>query len=190
MRKPVSALLYLIACTLLIFFGQKFLSARGGSDARTPASRATQAGMAEEAYLSLREVAGVQLGHISITYQVDQADGRCRPRYHNEACPNPATDPGDLQKQLDELQDDLHRRILLLGPCADADGNGYVTAAEGTRLRDLAAFGHLVAWCRANGNVDLARAAGLGEAEAAGRLREYRLMAGRCQGEFPDCSGS
>ena len=75
MRKPIHPILYLIAITLVVFYSQRFLSTLGSSDAKDPGSRAEDAQMAENAYYCLREVAGVQLGHVLIAYRVDEESG-------------------------------------------------------------------------------------------------------------------
>ncbi|MCK9997366.1 MAG: hypothetical protein KAH56_13915 [Candidatus Krumholzibacteria bacterium] len=181
MRKSVNVILYLVACTLVIFYGQRILSTLGGSDGKDPGSRAKDAHMTEDAYYSLREVASVQLGQVLITYDVDETTGRLLARYSNEACPNLQADPAVLRKQMEDLQDELHKRILLLGPRADADQSGFVTGEEGARFRDLFAFGHLVAHCRENGITDLdgiARAAGLEIDEVSRNLQDYRELVG------------
>ena len=183
MRKPINVFLYLAVCTLLIFYGQKILSTLSGSGAKDPGSRAADAHMDQDAYYSLREAAGVQLGHITVTYRVEEETGRCLARFRNEACPSPEADPGQLEKQMENMQDELHERILLLGPCADADGSGFVTAEEGADFRDLCAFGHLAAYCRENGIASLAQAAGLGADEADRNLRAYGEMVAGCTAE-------
>ncbi len=179
MRKSVNVILYLVACTLVIFYGQKILSTLGGSGEKDPGSRAEDAHMTEDAYYSLREVASVQLGHVLITYSIDETSGHLRARYGNEACLNLQADPAVLKKQLEDLQDELHDRIVLLGPGADADHSGFVTGEEGARFRDLFAFGHLVAHCRENGSAegdDLAQTSGLGIEETARNLQDYRKL--------------
>ena len=181
MRKSLQVVLYLTACTLVIFYGQRLLSTLGGSNTETWSSRAEDAHMAEDAYYSLREIASVQLGHVQITYSVDETTGRFLSRYSNEACPNLLADPAVLRKQLDDLQDELHERVLLLGPVADADQSGFVTGEEGARFRDLFTFGNLVAHCRENGIADLegiARAAGLETQEAARNLQDHQELIG------------
>lgn len=181
MRKSLQVVLYLTACTLVIFYGQRILSTLGGSDAGNWNTRAEDAHMAENAYYSLREVASVQLGHVQITYSVHETSGRFLSRYSNAACPNLQADPALLRKQLEDLQDELHERVLLLGPGADADLSGFVTGEEGARFRDLFTFGHLAAHCRENGITDLegiARAAGLGIEETARNLQDYREVVG------------
>lgn len=182
MRKSIQVILYLTACTLVIFYGQRILSTLGGSGAENTSTRAEDANMTEDAYYSLREVASVQLGHVLVTYSVDETSGRLVTRYSNEACPNPQADPAVLRKQLEALQDELHVQILLLGPGADMDHSGFVTEKEGARFRDLFTFGHLAAHCRENGITDLdgmARAAGLGIDETARNLQDHReLVAG------------
>jgi len=182
MSKSIKVILYLTACTLVIFYGQRILTTLGGSGAKDPGSRAEDAHMAEDVYYSLREVASVQLGHVLITYSVDETSGRFLARYSNEACPNLKADPAVLRKQLEDLQDELHQQILQLGPGADADSSGFVTQEEGDRFRDLFTFGCLYAHCCENGSTDLdelARAAGMGIEEAARNLQDYReLVAG------------
>ena len=182
MRKSIQVILYLTACTLVIFYGQRILSTFGGSSVENSSTRAENANMTEGAYYSLREVASVQLGHVLITYSVDETSSRLLARYSNEACPNLQADPALLRKQLEDLQDELQVQILLLGPGADMDHSGFVTEEEGTRFRDLFTFGHLAAHCRENGITDLdgmARAAGLGIEETARNLMDYReLVAG------------
>ncbi len=121
MRKPIHPILYLTAITLMIFYGQRFLSTLGCSDQKNSGSRAEEAQMAENAYYSLRMVAGVQLGHVLITYRLDEKTGRCKPKYHNEACPNLQADPEELKQGLLDLQNQLHKQVLLLGPSADTD---------------------------------------------------------------------
>ena len=182
MRKSIQVVLYLTACTLVIFYGQRILSTLGGSGGEDPNARAEDANMTEGAYYALREVASVQLGHVLITYSADETSGRLLARYSNEACPNPQADPALLRTQLEDLQDELHEQILLIGPGADMDHSGFVTDKEGARFRDLFVFGHLVAHCRENGITDLdgmALAAGLGAEETARNLQDYReLVAG------------
>lgn len=179
MRKSIQVILYLTACTLAIFYGQRILSTLGGSGMETSVTRAEDAHMAEDAYYSLREVASVQLGHVLITYSVDETNGSHLSRYSNEACPNLQADPAVLRKQLEDLQEELHEHVLLLGPGADADRSGFVTGEEGARFRDLFSFGHLAADCRENGISDLdgiSRAAGLGFEAAARNLQDYREL--------------
>jgi hypothetical protein len=181
MRKSIQVVLYLTACTLVIFYGQRILSTFGGSDVGNWSTRAEDAHMAEDAYYSLREVASVQLGHVQITYRVDEASGRFLSRYSNAACPNLEADPAVLRKQLEDLQDELHEGVILLGPVADADLSGFVTGEEGARFRDLFTFGHLADYCRENGITDLdgiARAAGLGTEEADRNLQDHRELFG------------
>lgn len=182
MRKSFQVILYLITCTLLIFYGQRILSTLGGSGVESPNYLAEDAGMTEDAYYSLREVASVQLGHVLITYSVDESTGRCLALYSNESCPNPESDPALLRKQLETLQEELHGQILIIGPGADVDRSGFVSGEEGARFRDLFEFGHLAAHCRNIGVTeenDLARAAGLDTDEAARNLRDYQdLIAG------------
>jgi hypothetical protein len=179
MRKSIQVILYLTACTLVIFYGQRIISTLGGSGMENTSTRAEDAHMAEDAYYSLREVASVQLGHVLITYTVDETSGRFLAQYSNEACPNLQADPAVLRKQLEALQEELHERILLLGPRADTDHSGFVTGEEGARFRDLYTFSHLAADCRENGITDLggiARAAGLGIEEATLNLQDYREL--------------
>ncbi len=186
MRKSIHVVLYLVACTLLIFYGQRILSTFRGSGEEDASTRPEDARMAEDAYYSLREVAGVQLGQVSITYHVDEASGRYLARYRNKACPNLQADPELLRKQLEALQEELHVHILLLGPGADADRSGFVTGKEGARFRDLFAFGHLAAHCCENGTADLdelARAAGLGVEEVTRILQDYRELVTGCPAE-------
>jgi len=181
MRKSIQVILYLTACTLVIFYGQRILSTLGGSGVETSSTRAEDAHMAEDAYFSLREVASIQLGHVQITYSIDETNGSYLSRYSNEACPNLQADPAVLRKQLEDLQDELHERVLLLGPIADADQSGFVTGEEGARFRDLFVFGHLVAHCHENGITDLdgiARAAGLETQEAVRNLQDHRELVG------------
>ncbi|MBU8869527.1 MAG: hypothetical protein KOO60_01515 [Gemmatimonadales bacterium] len=187
MRKPINPILYLILVSLLIFYGQKFLSTLGGSGPKNPSSRAEEAHMAEGAYYSLREVAGLQLGHVLITYREDEESGRLLARFRNEACPNLQADPEELRKGLENLQDELHRQVILIGPSADADGSGFVTEDEGARFRDLFAFGHLAAHYYGKGTTELAglaQAAGLGAEEAALNLQEYRELVAGCPAEI------
>ena len=182
MRKSIQVVLYLTACTLVIFYGQRILSTLVRSGGEDPGTRAEAAHMTEDAYYSLREVASVQLGHVLITYIVDETSGRLLARYSNEACPNPQADPALLRKQLEDLQEELHVQILLIGPGADMDHSGFVTDKEGARFRGLFVFGHLAAHCREKGFTDLdkmALAAGLGTEETARNLQDYReLVAG------------
>lgn len=180
MRKSIHVVLYLAACTLVIFYSQRFLSNCNGSSGKDPWTHAADAHMAQDAYFSLREVAGVQLGHISITYRIEEVSGRYLARFRNDACPNPEADPGQLREYMENQQDELHERILLLGPCADVDGSGFVTKKEGADFRDLCAFGHLAAYCRETGNADLARAAGLGAAEADRNRQLYGELVTGC----------
>ncbi len=179
MRKPNQAILYLVVCTLAIFYGQRLLNSFGGSGGDDPRARAEDAHMDEDAYYSLREVAGIQLGHISVTYRVDEASGRCLARFRNDACLNLQADPDQLKKQIEDQQDELHERILLLGPGADVDKSGFVTTEEGARFRDLFAFAHLAAHGDGGDAVeanDLARATGLEAEEAARNLQDYRML--------------
>ena len=182
MRKSIQVILYLTACTLVIFYGQRILTTLGGSGGENTSTRAEDANMTEGAYYSLREVASVQLDHVLITYSVDEKSGNLLARYSNEACPNLQADPAVLRKQLEDLQEELHEQVLLIGPGADMDHSGFVTDKEGTRFRDLFTFGHLVAHCREKGITDLdemTRAAGLEIEETARNLEDYReLIAG------------
>ena len=183
MRKNLNVILYLVAITLVIFYAQRLLSFFGSSSSHDPGSRAAEAHMDEEAYYALREVAGVQLGQVMITYDIDEASGRYKPRFTNEACLNLQADPAQLKKQLEALQDELHEHVLLLGPGADADGSGFITTEEGARFRDLFEFGLLAAHCFENesaGPESLARAVGLDPEGADGRLKAYRELAAGC----------
>ena len=187
MRKPHNVVLYLVAVTLVVFYAQRILLTLGDSNGKDPGTLAEDAHMAEDAYYSLREVAGVQLGQISITYSIDEVSGRFHSRFGNEACPNLQADPEQLKRQLEDLQDDLHQRILLLGPNADVDGSGYVTAEEGARFRDLFTFGHLAVHCFENQGgepADLARATGLETEEAARNLQDYRDLVAGCPADI------
>lgn len=187
MPKHMNVVLYLLAVSLMIFYGQKLISTLAGSGNTSPRTRAEDARMDENAYYSLREVAGVQLGHVVITYRVDEASGRCQPRFRNEACPNPEADPEQLKRQMDALQDELHQRIRLLGPCADMDNSGYVTTEEGSRFLDLFEFGHLAAQCYEKEAVEpaeLAIAAGLEIEEAARNLQDYRELVVGCPADI------
>jgi hypothetical protein len=183
MRKSIPVVLYLVACTILIFYGPEIFSILGRFGNDDASTRAEDAHMTEDAYYSLREVASVQLGQVLITYSVDETSGRRLARYSNEACLNLQTDPELLKEQMETLHEDLHKRILLLGPGADTDHSGFVTEEEGDRFRDLFVFGHLAAHCRENGAAeldDLARATGLGTEEAARNLLDYRKLVTGC----------
>ena len=183
MRKQINVILYLVAVTLVVFYGQRFLSTLGSSSGKSPSSRAEDTHMDSDAYYALREVAGVQLGHVSITYRVDEATGRYTPRFMNKACPNPEADPAQLKNKLEALQDELHKQVILLQPGADTDDSGFVSADEGTRFRDLFEFGHLIAHRLESGAVgpaELARAAGMGTDEAARDLQAYRELLADC----------
>ena len=184
MPKRINVFVYLVAVTLVVFYGQRILSTLSGSGGKDASTLAENAHMAQDAYYSLREVAGVQLGHVLITYRVDEESGRCLPRFSNEACPNLQADPEQLKRQLESLQEELHERILLLEPCADTDDSGTVTAEEGARFRDLFAFGHLAAHHVANEPAGLARAAGLGTEETARNLQDYRELIADCPADI------
>jgi len=186
MKKSHAAILYLVICTLLIFYGPKIFLILTGSGKDDPSARAKDAHMEENAYYSLREVASVQLGHVTVTYHVEDVNGRCLARYTSEACPNLQADPGLVKEQMETLQEELHKHILLLGPVADTDHSGFVTEEEGTRFRDLFAFGHLAAHCRENGNAELdelARAVGQGAEETARNLQDYRELVTGCSAD-------
>ena len=187
MKKPIYPLLYLIAVTCVIFYLPRIISSLGGSGNATPSTLAEDARMDEDAYFSLRAVAGVQLGYILISYDLDEESGRCRTRFSNAACPNMQADPEQLKADQKRQQDDLHRQIILLGPAADEDGSEFVSGEEGARFRDLFEFGHLAANCFGDGNPDLpnlARAAGLEAEEAAENLRGYRNIQARSPAEI------
>lgn len=186
MKKPV---LYLIAVTLAAFYLPKIISSLGDSGPVTPSTLAADAKMEERAYFSLREVASVQLGHVLISYDLDEDSGRCQPRFTNAACPNLDADPEQLKADQKIQQDELHQRILLLGPAADEDGSGFVSSEEGTRFRDLFEFGHLAAHCFGEGDLDpsrLARATGLDPEEAARNLQDYRDLRAGSPAEIRD----
>jgi len=186
MKKSIPVVLYLAVCATLIFYGPKIFSILGRSGNDDPSTRAEDAHMTEDAYYLLREVASVQLGQVLITYSVDETSGRRLARYSNEACLNLQADPELLEEQMEVLHEDLHQRILLLGPGADADHSGFVTREEGNRFRDLFMFGHLAADCRENGAAELdelARAAGQGTEEAARNLLNYRKLVTGCPAE-------
>ncbi len=189
MRRNIQMVLYLVACTLLVFGGQLLLKTFFGPDRNTPARRAAAAHISERAYYSLREVASVQLGHVTITYHVDQETGRCRPRYANQACANLQADPSVLARQQKALQDDLHQRILLLKSGADVDGSKFVTPDEGSRYRDLFTFAHLAAHCLQDGSgtlANLAQAAGLDTDEVAEEIQSYRALVAASPTEIRD----
>ncbi len=149
MKKPLNIFLSLIVCVILILIGPRIVSIFVGSGVESLADRAADARIEEGAYYPLRAVAGVQLGHILISYDIDEASGRCRPRYTNKACVNPQADPQLLKERQDAVQEELHERILLLQSGADADDSGFVTVEEGARFRELFEFGHQAANCPA-----------------------------------------
>ncbi len=117
-------------------------------------------------------MAGVQLGHILITYHIDEASGRCQPRFTNKTCVNPKADPEQLKEQQEALQEELHEHVLLLRSGADADNSGFVTTEEGARFRELFEFGHQAANCPDMQKVGPAE-------ETINNLHDYRkLVAG------------
>lgn len=183
MKKSISVVLYLVVCTILIFYAPKIISILVGSSKDDASTRAEDAHMAENAYNFLREVASVQLGHVLVTYRVDEVSGRRLARYSNEACLNLQADPEVVKEQMEDLQKELHKHILLLGPVADTDRSGFVTEEEGARFRDLFAFGNLVAHCRENGNAELeelVRTTGQEAEEVARNFQDYRELVKGC----------
>ncbi len=196
MKKSISVVLYLVVCTLLIFFSPKIISMLVGSGKDDPSTLAEDAHMAENAYYFLREVASVQLGHVLVTYHVDEVSGRRLARYSNEACLNLQADPEVVKEQMEDLQKELHKHILLLGPVADTDHSGFVTEEEGARFRDLFSFGHVAVHCSENGHAeldDLARATGQGTEEVARNFQDYRELVKGCPADvgkfFPAVGG-
>lgn len=179
MNKTTNVVLYLSACTLLVFYGPKIISLWGDNKGVNPENYAQDAHMDQDAYYCLREVASVQLGHIVITYTTDEESGLCSSRFSNKACANLQSDPEQLQKRQETLYEELHEHILLIGPGADVDGSGFVTRTEGARFRDLFEFGHLVANGLEKDNPNLddwARAAGLDTEQVALNIQDYQKL--------------
>ncbi len=147
LKKPINMILYLAACTCLFFYMPRIISAINdsrSSQAKNHSNRLAAADMDNNAYYCLREVAGVQLGHIVITYQTDNSTGHCLPNFENVACPNLQQDHELLKEQQEALQNELHEQVMLLRRYADADHSGFVDDTEGMIFRDLFEFGHLV----------------------------------------------
>ena len=147
MKKSINIYLYLFLGLCLILIVPRIISTFVDSGVESLAGRAADARIEEGAYYPLRAVAGVQLGHILITYHIDETTGRCQPRFSNKACVNPKADPEQLKEQQEALQKELHEQILLLRSGADADDSGFVTTEEGARFRELFEFGHQAANC-------------------------------------------
>lgn len=186
-KKPMEIVLYLMACTLLIFYMPKIITAVGGAWNTRTEKQMSSDSMDQNAYYSLREVAGVQLGHIVITYSIDETTGRCRAKFRNAACPSPQAGPEEIKTQQKALQEDLHEQILLLEPYVDADKSGYIDKEEGAQFRDLYEFGHMVAHGFTSENLELgelAGATGKTEAEVAEDLQSYRNLVAGCSSEI------
>jgi hypothetical protein len=139
-------------------------------------------GMTETARMQIHSVASVYAGGTILEYRQDEASGQYWPSYMSATCPKPDADPPEVEqwKQLRVSEADV--LVDRLKPFADADQSGFVTTGEAGDFRYLIEFGHLVAQVvRDEGGTlqQVARASGMGPADAKARIAAYNALSSR-----------
>lgn len=104
-----------------------------------------ESGMSERAQGDLGQIAGIIVGHASLSFFKDEQSGGYWPSYQSHACPLPGLSPEELNQFRDNLADERAPAMEVLKSLADLDSSGFVSTAEGGEVRKLFEFGRKLA---------------------------------------------
>ena len=133
-------------------------------------------GMTEDARGSLYSVASIKTGGTVLMFPKDEVTGSYGMSFRSTRCPAPGVDPEEWQAVMKEEQAKIEAEMAVLKPIADTDRSGFVSSAEGWRLRSAMELGAQAAFIFEDVGHDrdkLLQAMNLSEEQLQKRLTEY-----------------
>ncbi len=160
-----------LVCLVTILGG--LAQAQDPPDLLSYIAKIREQGITESGKSQIMTVAGIRLGHSTLTFNEDPQTGRYLPSFRSATCPVPGADPAKTADWQAELAKAREAEVDALKPLADKDGSGFVSSEEAEAFRSAFEFGSLAQSVVEKGGFSkaaLCRASGLDEAAVDARL--------------------
>jgi hypothetical protein len=157
-------------------------------DFRVLVETARARGMSEDAYSTLKMIAGMRAKSTLLSFVKNHGRGGYRTWYTAALGSNSGADPEEVRKLRAQQREKEEAVMPSLKKWADLDGSGFVSSKEADRLRRLYEFGPMVHFVAAEEKTRDAKAVAealqMPLAELLDNLREYKELRQRHGEEF------